>query len=80
MNINSNIAISETGFVFDPNSGESFTLNETGKIILNMLSEGKSETEIKQYFVENFDVETSTFENNYTDFLMMLQNLNLIDQ
>ncbi len=80
MKIRNNIAVSETGFVFDPNSGDSFTLNETGKQILTMLSEGKTEVEIKKYFIENFDVDTTTFENNFSEFLMMLQSLNLIEE
>lgn len=78
MKIRNNIAVSETGFVFDPNSGESFTLNETGKIILNLLSEGKTEFEIKRFFVANFEVDATTFENNFNEFSMMLHSLNLI--
>ncbi len=80
MKIRNNIAVSETGFVFDPNSGDSFTLNETGKQILTMLSEGKTEVEIKKYFIKNFDVDTTTFENNFSEFSMMLQSLNLIEE
>lgn len=80
MKVRNNIAVSETGFVFDPNTGDSFTLNETGKQILTMLSEGKTEVEIKKYFIENFDVDTTTFENNFSEFSMMLQSLNLIEE
>ncbi len=80
MKIRNNIAVSETGFVFDPNSGDSFTLNETGKQILNMLSEGKTGSEIKHFFIENFEVEVTTFENNFSEFLMMLQGLNLVEE
>jgi len=37
MKLKNNIAISETGFVFDPNSGDSYSLNTIGKEILEMV-------------------------------------------
>jgi PqqD family protein of HPr-rel-A system len=35
-----NLAISETGFVFDPRSGATYTLNPTGLAIVTALREG----------------------------------------
>ncbi len=80
MKIKDNIAVSNTGFVFDATTGNTFTSNETAKIILKMLSEGKSKEEIKQYFIEKFDVDNNTFENDFEDFLMILKKLNLIEE
>ena len=40
------LAISDNGFIFKPSTGESFTTNELGLIILNLLKEGKSADEI----------------------------------
>ena len=46
MKLKKNIAISESGFVFDPTSGESFSLNPIAIEILNMLKEGKGQGDI----------------------------------
>lgn len=79
MKVKQNIAVSESGFLFDSNTGDSFSLNETGKRIIKLLNEGKAETEIKQYFIENYDVEEGIYENNFYDFINMLSNLNLLE-
>ncbi len=80
MKIKENLAISETGFVFDPTEGESFTTNETGKIILKLLLQGKTNEEIKKYFLENFEVDESTLEKDLNDFILMLKNERLIKE
>jgi len=79
MKIKNNIALSESGFLFDSNTGDSFSLNETGKQIVEMLNENKSEEEIRKFFLENYDVEEGIYENNFYDFINMLQNLNLFE-
>lgn len=79
MKVKKNIAVSESGFLFDSNTGDSFSLNETGKQIVKMLNENKSEDEVRNYFLNNYDVEEGTFENNFNDFINMLQNLNLLE-
>ena len=56
MKLRENIAISESGFIFDPNSGESFSVNSTGKELLNLLSEGKSTSEIQSTILEDYEV------------------------
>jgi len=77
MKIKKSVAISESGFVFDSSSGNSFSMNDTGKVILNMMKEEKSENEIKKYFVQNYEVSKSEFEKNYLDFLSLVQKFNL---
>ncbi|MCD6555977.1 MAG: PqqD family protein [Bacteroidales bacterium] len=79
MKLKKNIAVSETGFLFDPNSGESFSLNETGKKILHFLKEEKSENQISEWFVKNYEVDQVTFENNFNDFITVLQNFRITE-
>ncbi len=79
MKLKKNIAVSETGFLFDPNSGESFSLNETGKKILQFLKEEKSENQISEWFVKNYEVDQATFENNFNDFITVLQNFRITE-
>ena len=79
MKLKQNIAISETGFVFDSVSGESFSLNDTGKEIIQFLQSGKSKEEIEKHFTANYVVDKSTFEKSYLDFITMLKQFQLID-
>ena len=50
------VAVSDTGFVFDPITGLTFSVNTTGKFILDQLRQGKSADEIVAAIAENFDV------------------------
>ena len=79
MKLKKNIAISESGFVFDPTSGESFSLNPIAIEILNMLQEGKGQGDISSFVMNKYDVERDTFENNYFDFVGMLKQFSLLE-
>ena len=79
MKLKKNIAISESGFVFDPTSGESFSLNPIAIEILNMLKEGKGQGDIFGFVLKIYDVDRDTFENNYFDFAGMLKQFNLLE-
>ncbi len=80
MKIKSNIAVSDNGFVFDPNTGDSYNLNNTAAEILQLLKSGKSEQEIIKIFVEKYDVDETTFEQNFYDFLGMLGHYDLLEK
>lgn len=79
MKIKKNIAISENGFVFDPTTGESYSLNEIGIEYLNRLKDGASNEEIKAEILLKYDVDENTFESSFADFINMLQNYQLIE-
>jgi len=79
MKLKKNIAISETGFVFDPNSGDSFTLNIIGREILEQFQEGNSKSDISYNILNKYDIDEYTFERNYEDFIGMLNHFNLLD-
>jgi len=74
----SQLAINEEGFVFDPLTGESFTVNQTGLFILKELKEGKSQEEIVQDLVENFEVSKEEAERDLVDFIEKLRSYRLI--
>jgi hypothetical protein len=80
MKIKSNIAISENGFLFDPATGESFSTNETGREILELMKQGKTEDEIKTIMTERFEVEAQAFERYYLDFIGMLKQYQIITE
>ncbi|MBN1252462.1 MAG: PqqD family protein [Bacteroidales bacterium] len=80
MKLKSNIAISDSGFIFDPVSGDSYTLNPIGKEILSLLKGNKSDKEISDFIFEKYDIEESIFEKNYYDFIGMLSHHNLLEE
>lgn len=76
--ISENIAISDSGFVFHPVTGETFTLNPIGKEILSQIQNGKSLNEISIEITEKFDIEANIVERDLEDFLSQLKNFGII--
>ncbi|NPA13166.1 MAG: HPr-rel-A system PqqD family peptide chaperone [Aquificae bacterium] len=74
----SQLAINDEGFVFDPITGESFTVNQTGLFILKLLKEGKTPEEIVSQLVENFEVSPETAERDVVDFIEKLRSYRLV--
>ncbi|MBI3795282.1 MAG: PqqD family protein [Nitrospinae bacterium] len=72
------LAISETGLVFDPTSGHILTANPTGVFIINGLREGKSAEEIKTALLAEFDAEGENVERDVSEFMSQLAALELI--
>jgi hypothetical protein len=79
MKLKRNIAVSESGFLFDPTGGESYSLNEQGLEILNLLKERKSSEEITAYMTETYDIAPDDFEKYYFDFIGMLRQFKLLE-
>ncbi len=63
-----NLAINQNGFAFDPSTGESFTVNETGRLIIEALANGLDEKEIAQRLTEEYDVQEDEALNDLLDF------------
>jgi len=78
MKIKSNIAISDSGFIFNPDTGESFTVNPIGVEILNHLKEGKTVEEISIDLIRNYNTDVHTLEKDTEDFLGLLRNYSLL--
>jgi len=72
------LALSEEGFVFDPETGNSYVVNQTGMFILTKLKEGKSEEEILRELVDEFEVDEDTARRDITDFLEQLKILGIL--
>ena len=62
MKIKRNIALSDSGFVFDPSTGDSFSTNPIGLEIIKMLKEGKTPSEIKSTIVKQYMIDEVSFE------------------
>lgn len=79
MKIKAGLNVNETGFLFDPSTGESYSLNNMGGVYFNMLSEGKSKEEIGSFVMGEYDVDEPTFEKSFIDFESRLKFLRLIE-
>lgn len=74
----SNLAISDSGFIFNPLNGDSFTLNPTAKLILKKLKENKSKSEILDILIEKFDVDKNDLEVDFDNFVSQLSMYKLV--
>ena len=78
MQINRNIAISDSGFIFNPSSGDSFSANRIGLEIIRLLKDGKSKIEISDLILNQYAVNALSFEKDFNDFVQMLFSYQLI--
>jgi len=78
MKLQKNVAISESGLLFNPVTGESFSLNPMGIEILNMLREEKDPDQISETILDKYSTDQTTFAKDFFDFISILEHLNLL--
>jgi hypothetical protein len=79
MRLKKNIAVSESGFLFDPNTGDSYSMNKIGLEIVDELKRGKTDDDIISGLLDRYEVEKASLDKYYYDFISMLQYYQLID-
>ena len=67
------LAVSESGFVFDPSSGHHFTLNETGLVLLRLLLKGARLDQILDTLSNDFDADPREIERDVIEFVSALR-------
>ncbi len=77
--IKRNIAVSDEGLVFNPENGESFSLNPLGTDILALIKEGRSDKEISEKIISLYNVDKSTFDKDFHDFINLLGHYELTE-
>lgn len=80
MKIKSTIAINDNGFLFDPNTGESYTTNQVAREIIFMLKKGLAVETIRSEISSRYEVDEYTLEKNLIDFMAMLRHFNLCEE
>ena len=80
MKLKKNVAVSDTGFLFNPSTGDSYSVNPIGMDILNLMHGGKEKEEIKRKIMSDYICDESTFEKDYYDFTLMLRTYKLLDE
>jgi DNA-directed RNA polymerase delta subunit len=76
--ISRNIAISESGFIFNPATGDSFTCNEVAADIINLLKENLSLEDLIKRILEKYDIEETDLDRDLQDFWMQMRDHNLL--
>ena len=78
MKIINEIKISDNGFVFNSNTGDSFSLNSTGLELMHLISQELEFEEIKKAFISRFDVDELSFEKDFYEFCSLLKLYGII--
>jgi Coenzyme PQQ synthesis protein D (PqqD) len=79
MNVKKNLALSDTGFVFNPSTGDSFSVNPIGLEILRLLKDQTSEEDIKKHLLQTYQIDAETIEKDYYDFVKGLEQHKLTE-
>lgn len=72
------LAISASGFVFDPYSGSTFTANGTALTILLNLREGKPQEQISAVLHEQYETEGQDVGYDVRSFVASLEKLGIL--
>ncbi|MCK4586591.1 MAG: PqqD family protein [Gammaproteobacteria bacterium] len=67
------LAVSESGFVFDPSSGHNFTVNETGLVLLRLLMKEQRLDQILEMLRNEFDADPRDIERDVIEFVSALR-------
>ena len=67
------LAISESGFVFDPASGHNFTVNETGMKLLRLLQQNTRLDQLLKDLGEEYEGEPREMERDVLEFISTLR-------
>lgn len=68
----SRLAVSETGFIFDPQTGQSYTLNQTGMLALDLIKRGSDIENAARYLADEYEVSIEVAASSLEAFLFQL--------
>ena len=72
MTIKSNIAVSENGFLFNPVTGDSYSVNAIGQDIIQMMKSNTTEEIIIEKLLAEYRTDRATIEKDLNDFKNLL--------
>lgn len=72
------LAISDSGFVFDPYSGATFSVNASGLAILRLLREGVARRDLLTALEEQFDVRGGDLQRDVDEFVGLMRRHDLL--
>ncbi len=78
-NFMTDFTVSDSGFLFDHASGQTFTLNPTGKFILDRMKTGEDHDAILPLMMKEFEVNETTARRDLDDFNRQLRELEIVE-
>ncbi len=72
------LAINESGFTFDPRTGESYRLNETAVYLIKILRTGISEQEAAEKLAATFQISIAEAWEDVLEFITSLKQFGVL--
>ena len=72
------LAVSETGFVFDPISGGTFNTNATGRMVIEGMRDQQTREDIKARLRGEFEVRDEDLDRDLNEFVFLLREGGLL--
>jgi len=72
------LAVSESGFVFDPYTGATFSANDSGLVVLDGLRRGLSREAIRNSLGERFEIGEADLSRDLDEFVHVLREHGLL--
>ena len=69
------LAVNESGFIFDPVSGQSFSTNDTGRAVLKLACTERDPRRIAALLTKEFAVDLNVCEREVLEFIAVLRRL-----
>lgn len=80
MKVKKNIAISDSGFIFNPTTGDSFSANPVGLEIIKLMKNGFNKDDIRNHLLSLYTVDEASFEKDYYDFVNLLVHHQIVEE
>lgn len=74
----SDLALSDTGFVFDPYSGTTFSVNPTGLALLRWIKEGHDRPELLDRLRAEYETGQADLHRDLDDFMHLLRQHGIV--
>lgn len=75
------LAVSPSGFIFDPGSGATFTANPTAQLLLEGVRDGRGLAELTATLTERFALQPGVdLQRDILEFVRVLQEQGLLDR
>ncbi len=78
MYLKKNIATSESGFIFNHSTGDSYAANPVAAEIVQLLKQGTASSSVKEQILQKYEVEPFRLEQDWDDFMSQLKEANLL--
>lgn len=73
------LAISDSGFLFDPATGSTFSVNATGRSVLDLLKQGLEVEQIRDRLAELYETaEHHDLDRDVREFMMLLREQGIL--